>query len=79
VAVKVLPEHLSGNPDLKARFARETKAISGLQHPHICVLCDVGSQDGADFLVMELLEGETLAERLERKPRRGRWWARCNA
>src|ERR1044071_8316079 len=64
VAIKVLPQHLSSNPDLKARFEREAKAISALSHPHICHLYDVGSQDGTDFLVMELLDGETLADRL---------------
>ena len=64
VAIKVLPSHLSSNADLKQRFEREAKAISSLQHPHICTLFDVGSQDGVDFLVMEYLEGETLAERL---------------
>jgi Tol biopolymer transport system component len=68
VAIKVLPSHLSENPDLRARFEREAKAISGLQHPNICVLHDVGRQDGVDFLVMEYLEGETLATRLARKP-----------
>ncbi len=68
VAIKVLPSHLSENLDLRARFEREAKAISGLQHPHICVLYDVGRQDGVDFLVMEYLEGETLAARLMRKP-----------
>jgi len=68
VAIKVLPTHLSQNPDLRARFEREAKAISGLQHPNICVLYDVGRQDGVDFLVMEYLEGETLAARLMRKP-----------
>src|ERR1700746_1837001 len=67
VAIKVLPAHLSSNPDLRARFEREAKAISGLQHPNICVLYDVGRQDGVDFLVMEYLHGETLAARLERK------------
>src|SRR5438270_6383719 len=64
VAIKVLPTHLSSNPDLKARFEREAKAISSLSHPHICTLHDVGHQDGIDFLVMEYLEGETLADRL---------------
>ncbi len=64
VALKVLPEHLSDNVDLKQRFEREAKAISSLNHPHICTLYDVGSQDGTDFLVMEYLEGETLADRL---------------
>ena len=68
VAIKVLPAHLSESPDLRARFEREAKTISGLQHPNICVLFDVGRQDGVDFLVMEHLEGETLAARLARKP-----------
>lgn len=68
VAIKILPSHLSDNPDLKQRFEREAKAISSLQHPHICTLFDVGSQDGVDFLVMEYLEGETLAVRLARGP-----------
>lgn len=66
VAIKVLPQHLSSNPDLKARFEREAKTISGLSHPHICHLYDIGSQDGTHYLVMELLEGETLAQRLEK-------------
>jgi Tol biopolymer transport system component/tRNA A-37 threonylcarbamoyl transferase component Bud32 len=64
VAVKVLPEHLSSNEELKQRFEREAKAISALSHPHICGLFDVGEQDGAAYLVMEYLEGETLADRL---------------
>src|ERR1700730_14443957 len=67
VAIKVLPGHLSSNPDLRARFEREAKAISGLQHPNICVLYDVGSQEGVDFIVMEYLEGETLYTRIARK------------
>src|SRR6185369_16741433 len=66
VAIKVLPSHLSDNADLRTRFEREAKAISSLQHPNICTLFDVGSQDGIDFLVMEFLEGETLAARLGR-------------
>ena len=66
VAIKVLPSHLSYNPDLKARFEREARAISSLNHPRICTLYDVGHQDGIDFLVMELLEGETLAGRLRK-------------
>src|SRR3954462_5236780 len=65
VAIKVLPTHLSANVDLRARFEREAKVISGLQHPNICVLFDVGEQDGIAFLVMEFLEGETLASRLQ--------------
>src|ERR1700682_3175093 len=68
VAIKVLPSHLSSDPDLKARFEREAKAISALSHPHICHLYDIGSQDGTDYLVMELLQGQTLAQRLERGP-----------
>ena len=68
VAIKVLPTHLNLNPELRARFEREAKAISGLQHPNICVLYDVGSQGDIDFLVMEYLEGETLYARLARKP-----------
>ena len=64
VAVKVLPAHLSADASGKARFEREAKTISGLNHPNICVLHDVGSQDGVDYLVMELVDGETLADRL---------------
>jgi len=68
VAIKVLAAHLSDSLELRTRFEREAKAISGLQHPNICVLYDVGRQDGVDFLVMEYLQGETLSARLERKP-----------
>ncbi|HEY1660713.1 MAG TPA: protein kinase [Candidatus Sulfotelmatobacter sp.] len=64
VAIKVLPSHLSSNPELKQRMEREARAISALQHANICTLHDIGSQDGTDFLVMEYLEGQTLAERL---------------
>jgi Tol biopolymer transport system component len=67
VAIKVLPGHLSSDPDLRARLEREAKAISALQHPHICVLHDIGKEADVDFLVMEYLEGETLAVRLARK------------
>src|ERR1700730_11223209 len=66
VAIKVLPHHLSSNLDLKQRFEREARAISSLNHPRICTLHDVGHQDGTDFLVMECLEGESLAERLKK-------------
>src|ERR1700730_985264 len=66
VAIKVLPSHLSSNLDLKQRFDREARAISSLNHPRICTLHDVGHQDGVDFLVMEYLEGETLAQRLKK-------------
>ena len=68
VAIKILPAHLSSDPLLKQRFEREAKAISSLNHPHICTLHDVGHQDGTDFLVMEYLEGETLAQRLNKGP-----------
>ena len=68
VAIKVLPEHLSLTPDLRTRFDREAKAVSSLNHPNICTLYDIGHQDGIDYLVMEHLEGETLAQRLERGP-----------
>jgi serine/threonine protein kinase len=68
VAIKILPQHLVSNPDLKQRFEREAKALAALSHPHICPVFDVGSQDGIDFLVMEYLEGETLADRLARGP-----------
>ena len=68
VAIKVLPEKLSQNPEFKLRFEREARAISQLTHPHICTLYDVGSADGVEYLVMELLEGQTLAERLEKGP-----------
>ena len=66
VAIKVLPAHVAADPDLKQRFEREAKTISSLNHPHICTLYDIGSQDGIDFLVMEYLDGETLAQRLEK-------------
>jgi serine/threonine protein kinase len=64
VAVKILSAHLSSDPDLKRRFEREARAISSLTHPNICCLYDIGCQDGIDFIVMEYLEGETLADRL---------------
>ena len=66
VAIKVLLQHLSDDPDLKQRFEREAKAISQLTHPHIGTLYDIGNENGLDFLVLELLEGQTLAERLEK-------------
>ena len=68
VAIKILPSTISADPVAKQRFEREAKTISGLNHPHICVLHDVGSQDGIDYLVMECLEGETLSKRLEKGP-----------
>jgi eukaryotic-like serine/threonine-protein kinase len=66
VAVKVLASHLSSSPELKQRMEREARAISSLNHPHICQLYDIGSQDGTDFLVMEFLEGESLTEKLRK-------------
>ena len=68
VAIKVLPAHLADTPDVRQRFEREARAVSGLNHPHICTLHDVGSQDGVDYLVMECVEGQTLATRLEKGP-----------
>jgi eukaryotic-like serine/threonine-protein kinase len=68
VAVKVLPTHLSKDSEARQRFDREARTISSLNHPHICTLYDVGHQDGVDYLVMEYLEGETLADRLRRGP-----------
>jgi len=68
VAVKVLPAHLSSSSEVRQRFEREARTISQLSHPHICAVYDVGSQDGTEYLVMELLEGETLSDRLSRGP-----------
>src|SRR6266571_6468690 len=64
VAIKILPVHLSDNPEAKQRFEREARTISSLNHPHICVLHDVGSQNGTDYLVMEFVQGESLDVRL---------------
>src|SRR5438270_8888993 len=68
VAIKVLNLALVAPPDLKARFEREARAISSLSHPHICALFDVGAQDGVEYLVLEYLQGETIAERLQKGP-----------
>src|ERR1035441_580605 len=68
VAVKILPAHLSDNPEARQRFEREARTISSLNHPHICVLHDVGSQDGTDYLVMEYVQGESLETRLQKGP-----------
>ena len=68
VAIKVLPAGMAGDAARRARFEREARAVSSLSHPHICALYDIGSQEGTDYLVMELIEGETLAHRLERGP-----------
>src|SRR6267154_1268886 len=64
VAIKVLPTHLADRSELRERFEREARTIASLNHPHICTLYDTGQQDGIDYLVMEYLEGETLAHRL---------------
>src|SRR5438093_1591394 len=67
-AVKVLPEHLTSSEELRQRFEREAKTISQISHPHICALYDVGREGDRDYLVMEFLEGETLAARLDKGP-----------
>jgi eukaryotic-like serine/threonine-protein kinase len=66
VALKIPPSHLSSNPEAKQRFEREARTISTLNHPHICVLHDVGTQDGISYLVMEYVDGETLDSRLQK-------------
>jgi len=66
VAIKVLPASLSSDPSLKQRLEREAKAVSKLTHPHICTLHDIGHQGGVDFIVMELVDGETLEHRLSK-------------
>ena len=68
VAIKVLPAHLADRSELRERFEREARTIASLNHPHICTLFDIGQQDGVDYLVMEYLEGETLAQRLLKGP-----------
>jgi Tol biopolymer transport system component len=68
VAIKVLPQHLSAKVEARARFEAEARTVSSLNHPHICTLYDVGREDATDYLVMELLDGETLAARLARGP-----------
>src|SRR3954469_17112125 len=65
VAIKVLNSQLVASPELRARFEREAKVISQLQHPHICVLHDIGSANGTEYLVMEYLDGEALAEKVK--------------
>src|SRR6187431_1525195 len=66
VAIKVLPQHLSANAEIRSRFEREAKTVSSLNHPHICTLFDVGREGETDYLVMELVEGESLATRLQK-------------
>src|SRR5438046_5537749 len=64
VAIKVLPEHIAQREDLRGRFEREARVVASLNHPNICVLHDIGIQDGAGYMVMEYMEGETLAARI---------------
>ena len=66
VAIKLLPQSVAASPESRQRFEREAKAIAKLSHPHICALYDVGREGDVEYLVMEHLEGETLAERLAR-------------
>src|SRR5271156_4043339 len=68
VAIKVLPQALADTPEVRQRFEREARAVSSLNHPHICALYDVGNHDGIEYLVMEYIEGETFAKRLESGP-----------
>jgi serine/threonine protein kinase len=68
VAIKLLSAHLSHDPELRQRFRREAQAVSSLNHPHICTLYDIGQLDDVDYIVMEYLEGQTLADRLRRGP-----------
>jgi serine/threonine protein kinase len=68
VAIKILPEHLASDPGRRARFEREARTVSGLSHPNICALFDLGEQNGIDYVVVEYLEGETLADRMAKGP-----------
>src|SRR5262245_47101203 len=68
VAIKVLPGQVAKDPLRRKRFEREAKVVSQLNHPHVCSLYDVGHDQGIDFLVMEFVEGETLAERIAKGP-----------
>jgi len=68
VAIKVLHGDVANEPELKARFEREARAVSALNHPNICQIYDIGHENGVDFLVLELIEGESLAARLEKGP-----------
>src|ERR1044072_2197790 len=68
VAIKVLPAQIAAHPEARQRLEREARAVSALNHPHICTLYHVGEQNGVDFLVLEYLEGETLGARLKKGP-----------
>lgn len=69
VAIKILAPEIASDPSFKARFEREARSISALRHPHICVLHNIGARSGVEYLVLEHLDGETLAARLQREPR----------
>jgi serine/threonine protein kinase len=84
VAIKISPAHVAGDPEFRKRLEREAKSISSLNHPYICTLYDIGAQDGIDFLVLQYLEGTTLADRLAHEPlsleealRSGFKWPMC--
>src|ERR1700728_4267400 len=79
VAIKILPSHLSSDSEARQRLEREAKTVSGLNHPNICVLHDIGHQDGIDFIVMECLEGETLEQRLAKGPMPLNDFLKCSA
>jgi eukaryotic-like serine/threonine-protein kinase len=66
IAIKVLPEHVASDSELKHRFEREAKTLATLSHPYICPVFDVGSRNGVNFLVMQYLDGETVEQRLAR-------------
>src|SRR5215467_9057589 len=79
VAIKIIPAHLSSDPNLRQRLEREAKAVSKLSHPNICTLYDIGQQEGTNFLVMELIAGETLVQRLTKGPVPSEQTIRCAA
>jgi Tol biopolymer transport system component len=79
VAIKILTQGVADTPEVRQRFEREAKSVSSLNHPHICALYDVGHQDGIDYLVMEYLEGETLAARIEKSPLPSTELLRCGS
>src|SRR5687767_4507461 len=79
VAIKVLASHLSASPDVRQRFEREARTISQLSHPHICALHDVGREGETEYLVMEYLEGETLADRFAKRSEERRVGKECRS
>ena len=78
VAIKVIAADRMSDPSARQRFEREARAVAALSHPHICHLNDVGHDEGVDFLVMEYLEGETLATRLDRNGSTPCRWTKCS-